>query len=98
MDAWDVIGLNTFPMFAQWMKAGDPLWPLADEARRRGFFMVNIDSPLHRMVERRRKEPEIFCQFEDGGRGEVAAVEGGDPTRGLFQLGRSNSVALPAPF
>jgi len=70
LDAWERIGLNTFPMFAQWMKADDPLWQLADEARRRGFFLVNIDSPLHRMVERRRKEPEIFCQFEDGGRGE----------------------------
>ncbi|NQT15364.1 MAG: hypothetical protein HQ582_21590, partial [Planctomycetes bacterium] len=70
LDTWELIGLNTFPMFAQWMKTDDPLWQLADEARRRGFFMVNIDSPIHRMLDRRKKEPEIFCQFEDGGRGE----------------------------
>lgn len=70
LDAWEQIGLNSFPMFAQWMKPDDPLWALADEARRRGFFMVNIDSPLHRMIERRKREPEIFCQFADGSVGQ----------------------------
>jgi hypothetical protein len=66
LDAWDQIGLNGFPMFAQWMKTDDPLWALADEARKRGFFMVNIDSPLHRMIERRRHQPEIHCQLSGG--------------------------------
>ena len=70
LDAWEQIGLNSFPMFAQWMKPDDPLWALADEARRRGFFLVNIDSPLHRMMERRKREPEIFCQLSDGSVGQ----------------------------
>lgn len=66
LDAWEQIGLNSFPMFSQWMKPDDPLWELADEARRRGMFIVNIDSPLHRMIERRRRQPKIYCQFSDG--------------------------------
>lgn len=70
LDAWEQIGLNSFPMFSQWMKPDDPLWALADEARRRGFFLVNIDSPLHRMMERRKREPEIFCQLADGSVGQ----------------------------
>ncbi|MFH1266553.1 MAG: hypothetical protein ABIK89_12565 [Planctomycetota bacterium] len=70
LDAWEQIGLNSFPMFSQWMKPDDPLWELAGEARSRGFFMVNIDSPLHRVLERRKGEPEIYCQFADGGVGE----------------------------
>jgi len=67
LDAWERIGLNSFPMFAQWMKPDDPLWALVDEARRRGFFLVNIDSPLHRMMERHKRDPEIHCQLADGG-------------------------------
>ena len=70
LDAWSVIGLNSFPIFAHWMKSGDPLWGLVDEARQHGTFIVNIDSPLHRMLERRRKESEIYCQFKDGSTGE----------------------------
>lgn len=70
LDAWDQFGLNSFPMFAQWMKSDDPLWELVDEARRRGMFIVNIDSPLHRMVERRKNQTEIFCQFSDGTTGD----------------------------
>lgn len=70
LDAWDQIGLNSFPMFSQWMKPDDPLWELAGEARSRGFFMTNIDSPLHRLLEKRKGEPEIYCQFADGSVGE----------------------------
>jgi hypothetical protein len=66
LDAWENLGLNGFPLFAHWMKEGDPSWQLADEARRRGFFIVNIDSPLHRLLERRRGEAEIYDQFDDG--------------------------------
>jgi len=70
LDAWDRLGLNSFPMFAQWMKPDDPLWGLVAEARRRGMFIVNVDSPLHRMAQRRKREPEIYCQFSDGSTGE----------------------------
>ncbi|NLS91498.1 MAG: hypothetical protein GXX96_04850 [Planctomycetaceae bacterium] len=66
LDAWEKLGLNSFPLFGHWMKAGDALWKLVDEARDRGMFIVNIDSPLHRMMERRKKESEICCQFSDG--------------------------------
>jgi hypothetical protein len=33
------------------------------------MFLVNIDSPLHRLVERRKNKPEIYCQFSDGSTG-----------------------------
>ncbi len=66
LDTWETLGLNTFPLFATWTKEGDPLWKLVDEARRRGFFIANIDSPLHRIAERRKNKPEVFHQFADG--------------------------------
>ncbi len=66
LDAWEQIGLNSFPMFAHWMRSGDPIWQLVETARDRGMFLVNIDSTLHRMEERRKNEPEIHCQFADG--------------------------------
>lgn len=66
LDTWETLGLNTFPLFATWMKEGDPLWKFVDEARRRGFFVANIDSPLHRMADRRKNKPEIFHQFAEG--------------------------------
>lgn len=66
LDAWDTIGLNGFSLFGHWTKDGDPLWSLVDEARDRGFFIVNIDSTIHRMLERRKNKPEIFDQFADG--------------------------------
>ena len=74
LDAWDTIGLNAFPLNGHWMKSGDSLWSLVDEARRRGFFIVNIDSPIHRMLWRRKSEPEIFDQFEEGAVGEKPCV------------------------
>jgi hypothetical protein len=74
LDAWDVIGLNSFSLSGHWMKEDDPTWGLTDEARSRGFFIVNIDSTLHRMVERRKNEPEIRDQLEDGSVGEKLCV------------------------
>lgn len=66
LDTWETLGLNTFPLFAIWTKEGDPLWKLVEEARARGFSISNIDSPLHRMAERRKSKPEIYHQFADG--------------------------------
>jgi hypothetical protein len=66
LDAWERLGLNSFPLFAHWTRADDPLWNLVEEARRRGFFIVNIDSPFHRLLERRKNQPEIYHQFADG--------------------------------
>ncbi|NUQ66340.1 MAG: hypothetical protein HUU20_28085 [Pirellulales bacterium] len=67
LEAWQTLGLNSFPMFSVWMREGDPVWQLVDEARRRGFFLVNIDSPLHRIVEEGKRHPEVFHQIESGG-------------------------------
>lgn len=66
LDTWQTLGLNTFPLFPRWMKEGDPLWKLADEARSRGFFIAAIDSPLHHMIERHKKKPELYHQFDGG--------------------------------
>ena len=74
LDAWDTIGLNSFSLFGHWTREGDPLWSLIDEARSRGFFIVNIDSTIHRMLERRKNEPEIHDQFEDGSVGKKLCV------------------------
>ena len=66
LDVWETLGLNTFPLFANWTKEGNPVWNLVDEARRRGFFVANIDSPLHHMATRWKKKSEIYHQFAGG--------------------------------
>lgn len=65
-EAWRQIGLNSFSLFAQMMKDDESLWNLVEQARKQGFFVVNIDSPPHRMQERHRRDKEIYCQFADG--------------------------------
>lgn len=65
-DAWRRIGLNSFSLFAQMMKDDESLWALVEQARQQGFFVVNIDSPPHRMEERHRRQKEIYCQFANG--------------------------------
>ncbi|MFQ6097648.1 MAG: hypothetical protein ACE5O2_07965, partial [Armatimonadota bacterium] len=64
------IGLNTLPVFSTWLdpKDSDTINFVA-EARRRGFKIQMIDSTWHRMLSRRKKEAEIYCQFEGGTRG-----------------------------
>jgi hypothetical protein len=74
LDAWEQLGLNSFPLFAHWMKDGDPLWDLVQEARDRGFFIVSIDSPIHRMIAAHKKDVEIFDQLPDGKTGEHFCV------------------------
>lgn len=74
LDVWDQLGLNSFSLFAHWMREDNPDWRLVDEARRRGFSIVNIDSPLHRMASRAAKTPEICDQFADGSVGEKLCV------------------------
>jgi len=74
LDVWDHLGLNSFSLFAHWMRQGNPEWKLVDEARGRGFFIVNIDSPLHRMASRGAKTPEICDQLADGKVGDKLCV------------------------
>jgi len=66
LDAWQQIGLNTFSLFPVWMKADDPNWGLVEEARRRGFFIAAVDSTFHRMLERHKRDPEVYHQLADG--------------------------------
>jgi len=48
------------------MKADDPNWGLVEEARRRGFFIAAVDSTFHRMLERHKRDPEVYHQLADG--------------------------------
>lgn len=74
LDVWDQLGLNSFSLFAHWMREDNPDWKLVDEARRRGFSIVNIDSPLHRMASGGAKTPEIYDQLSDGRVGDKLCV------------------------
>lgn len=68
--AFRTLGLNTVPMFAHWTAADDPEpWQMLDQFRAGGFWVMNTDSPLHRMQSRHRKDTEIYCRFEDGTHG-----------------------------
>lgn len=67
LSAWRTLGLNSYPAYGEWVDESDTdVWRLLEEARAQGFRIVNIDSPLMRMM-RRRDDPAIRCQLEGGG-------------------------------
>jgi hypothetical protein len=69
LNAFTTIGLNTVATFSDWMQDDEAQWAMLERARREGFKILNIDSTYHRMLERRKREAELFCQFEDGTHG-----------------------------
>ena len=97
LDAWEQLGLNSFPLFAHWMKQGDPLWDLAEEARRRGFFIVNIDSPLHRMMTAHKNDAVIYDQLADGAPGKQLCISyrGSHYQREIERFAESMARARP---
>ncbi|MBM4049890.1 MAG: hypothetical protein FJ279_32745 [Planctomycetes bacterium] len=69
--AAEAIGLNTLSTFTMWMKPDEAdLWNLAEEGRKQGFKLLNVDSTWHRMMERHKKDAEVYCQLADGKHGE----------------------------
>jgi len=62
------IGLNTFNVFGMWMPkdTADPAWASLEQARKEGFFISNIDSPLSPILTRHKNEKEIYDQLGDG--------------------------------
>lgn len=67
--AFRAIGLNTISTFGHWMKDDEAQWELLERARREGFKILNIDSTYHRILDRHKREGELYCQFEDGTHG-----------------------------
>lgn len=76
LKAMRTLGLNTFSVFSNWLPKdrSHPRWAMIEEARREGFFISNIDSPLHKMMSRRKRESEIYDQFDDGATGNRLCV------------------------
>jgi len=68
LDAAEAIGLNTISTFGHWMDVNDAdLWEFRDLVAQRGFKMLNVDSPFHRISL--TAHPEATCQFADGTHG-----------------------------
>jgi hypothetical protein len=67
LQAFRVLGLNTFPVFGMWMPKDekDPQWAKLEEARKQGFFISNIDDAVGNILKH-KDAPEIYDQFEDG--------------------------------
>ncbi len=70
LDAFEHLGLNTVTNFVHWIADRDDerevaQWDLWEDARERGFKLLQIDSTFHRM----HRADEIYCQFEDGTHG-----------------------------
>jgi hypothetical protein len=66
--AFKTLGLNTFNVFGMWTPQDpqDPAWAAVETARKEGFFISNIDSPLSQITKKHKAEKEIYDQFEDG--------------------------------
>jgi len=61
------LGFNSVPTFGQWTRDTDTeILAFLAEARKQGFLILDIDSPLHAMMSKNRGKTELFCQFEDG--------------------------------
>jgi hypothetical protein len=71
-DAWRHLGFDTVSIFPYWWKNSDAQPYMArtmdwlGEARKRGFKVLQNDSPFHMMVNRHGKEPEIYSQLPAG--------------------------------
>lgn len=65
MRAFQTLGFSYVPVFARWVR-DDAEWALLEDFRGVGFKVVNIDSPLHVMQERNKRNPEIRCQLPNG--------------------------------
>ncbi len=68
LEAFRALGMNTFNVFGMWMPSDpkDPAWANLEEARKAGFFISNIDSPLGPIVKKHKGQKEVYDQFEDG--------------------------------
>lgn len=70
-EAFRHLGFNTVTSFSTWFnpQTDTDVVRFLDDARRRGYKVQTIDATWHRMLSRRRNEPEIYCQFDDGTHG-----------------------------
>ncbi|MBM3860031.1 MAG: hypothetical protein FJ395_10315 [Verrucomicrobia bacterium] len=65
MRVFQALGFSYVPLFARHVK-DEAEWKLLDEFRAKGFKVVNVDSPLHVMEDRNKRNPEIRCQLPGG--------------------------------
>ena len=64
--AFQHLGLNTLPASSTWLDPEDQgTLDFVAAAREKGYKVQTIDSTWHRMLGRRKRESEIYCQFED---------------------------------
>jgi tetratricopeptide (TPR) repeat protein len=73
-EAWPALGFNAVSTFPRYWKQGRPTEEVVAflaEARGRGYKVIYNESPFHVMLNRRRKEGEIYSQFKDGGTGSL---------------------------
>ena len=71
-DAWEHMGFNTVSTFPYWWNNSDVLPRMEQiatwlaEARKRGFKVLQNDSPFHMMVNNHKDEPELYSQLPGG--------------------------------
>ncbi len=69
-EAFARIGFNTVPASSTWLDPEDQeTLDFVAEVRDKGYKIQTIDSTWHRMLGKRKNEPEIYCQFDDGTHG-----------------------------
>ncbi len=59
------LGFSYVPLFARWI-SNEKEWALLDQFRNEGFKVVSIDSPLHVLLQKHKKNSDIYCQLEKG--------------------------------
>jgi hypothetical protein len=77
LNTFRVLGINTFNVFGKMGMPTDPKapqWARLEDARKAGFFISNIDSPLYWMKANHKDEKEIYNQLEDGNPGKQLCI------------------------
>lgn len=69
LNTWRTLGINSFAMSAYDIASEpdtSPSWLLRQQAVDQGFKITNHDSTFHRMIQKHKNDPSIYCQFAGG--------------------------------
>jgi len=98
MRAFQTLGFSYVSLFARHLR-DDAEWRLLEEFRKQGFKVVNVDSPLHVMQDRNKRNPEIFCQLPGGAGQKLCPSYRGPAYRAeIERLAREAAKARPHLF
>ncbi len=70
LDAYGRLGFNAVPVFARWHDPAKPeeqaTYAFLDRCRQAGYQILDMESPIHDLLNRAKDKPEVWIQDQDG--------------------------------